>query len=243
VSPFGARGGNGGLQDGDNLCWKLAAIIRGEAPVALLGSYERERARGADENILNSSRTTTFMTPKTEAERRLRASVLALAPEFPFARALVNSGRLSRPCSLCGLPGFAADDGSVPGPLRPGMPCADGPLLDASGRPNWLLEALGTEPVLLAFADDVATAQSAVHAADEAGIARLRVVVIAEQALAVAGATVLVDRDGIVCTRYGGGPGVNYLIRPDQHVLGRWPRPSAAALAAAWHAYLWSDAA
>ncbi|MBS0374156.1 MAG: FAD-dependent oxidoreductase [Proteobacteria bacterium] len=243
VSPFGARGGNGGLQDSDNLCWKLAAIIRGEAPTALLESYERERGRGADENILNSSRTTTFMTPKSRAERLLRESVLALAPQFPFARALVNSGRLSRPCPLCGLPGFAADDGSVAGPMRPGMPCADGPLVDAAGRPGWLLETLGTDPVLLAFAGDDATAVRAVSAAGEAGIPRLRVVVVAERPLVVAGATVRVDRDGVVRARYGGAPGVSYLIRPDQHVLGRWPRPTAAALAAAWRACLRGEAA
>jgi 3-(3-hydroxy-phenyl)propionate hydroxylase len=34
VSPFGARGGNGGIQDADNLGWKLAAVVQGEAPRA-----------------------------------------------------------------------------------------------------------------------------------------------------------------------------------------------------------------
>jgi 2-polyprenyl-6-methoxyphenol hydroxylase-like FAD-dependent oxidoreductase len=32
VSPFGARGGNGGIQDADNLCWKLALVLQGAAP-------------------------------------------------------------------------------------------------------------------------------------------------------------------------------------------------------------------
>ena len=31
VSPFGARGGNGGVQDADNLAWKLAAVVQGRA--------------------------------------------------------------------------------------------------------------------------------------------------------------------------------------------------------------------
>jgi 3-(3-hydroxy-phenyl)propionate hydroxylase len=30
VSPFGARGANSGLQDTDNLVWKLAAVIDGK---------------------------------------------------------------------------------------------------------------------------------------------------------------------------------------------------------------------
>lgn len=95
VSPFGARGGNGGLQDIDNLGWKLAAVIRGDAPDQLLESYDDERIPAADENILNSTRSTDFITPKTPASRSLRDSVLALAADWPFARALVNSGRLS----------------------------------------------------------------------------------------------------------------------------------------------------
>ena len=40
VSPFGARGGNGGIQDVDNLAWKLAAVLKGEAPARLLESLQ-----------------------------------------------------------------------------------------------------------------------------------------------------------------------------------------------------------
>src|SRR5690606_19980329 len=32
VSTIGARGGNGGIQDVDNLVWKLAMVVKGEAP-------------------------------------------------------------------------------------------------------------------------------------------------------------------------------------------------------------------
>ncbi|MDP3167785.1 MAG: FAD-dependent oxidoreductase, partial [Hydrogenophaga sp.] len=39
VSPFGARGGNSGVQDADNLAWKLAAVLQGRAAPALLASY------------------------------------------------------------------------------------------------------------------------------------------------------------------------------------------------------------
>lgn len=84
VSPFGARGGNGGIQDADNLCWKLAMVVSGAAPPAFLKTYDEERGRGADENILASSRTTKFMTPKTPAERLFRDGVLALAAQAPF---------------------------------------------------------------------------------------------------------------------------------------------------------------
>jgi 3-(3-hydroxy-phenyl)propionate hydroxylase len=97
VSPFGARGGNSGVQDADNLMWKLALVVQGHAPEALLDSYDSERAEAADENILNSSRATDFMTPKSRVSKVLRQAVLGLANEFPCGRALVNSGRLSVP--------------------------------------------------------------------------------------------------------------------------------------------------
>ena len=56
VSPFGARGANSGVQDTDNLGWKLDLVLKGLAEDSLLDSYATEREFGADENILNSSR-------------------------------------------------------------------------------------------------------------------------------------------------------------------------------------------
>lgn len=143
VSPFGARGGNGGLQDIDALCWRLAAVIAGRAPAACLAAYDRERVHGADENILNSSRTTRFMTPADGIERLFRDQVLRLAGSVPFARALVNSGRLSVPCVY---PVSGHDEPDMPAFSRPGAVAPDAP---QDG--GWLLEHLGREPVLLCF--------------------------------------------------------------------------------------------
>ena len=97
VSPFGARGANSGIQDAENLAWKLAALINGEGGEALIASYDLERIQAADENIGHSTRSTDFMSPHSSAERRLRDAVLALAPKAEFARRMVNSGRLSLP--------------------------------------------------------------------------------------------------------------------------------------------------
>ena len=95
VSPFGARGANSGIQDAENLAWKLAAVLKGEAAPSLIESYERERIQAADENIAHSTRSTDFISPHSPAERRLRNAVLALAPKAEFARRMINSGRLS----------------------------------------------------------------------------------------------------------------------------------------------------
>jgi 3-(3-hydroxy-phenyl)propionate hydroxylase len=142
VSPFGARGGNGGLQDMDALGWRLAAVAKG-ADAGVLGAYDRERQFGADENLLNSSRTTRFMSPAPGAERLFRDAVLALAGKASFARPLVNSGRLSRPCVY---PLDGPDDPALPRDSRPGAVAPDAPL---SG--GWLIDRLGREVVLLAI--------------------------------------------------------------------------------------------
>ncbi len=143
VSPFGARGGNGGLEDAAALGWRLAAVLDWQAGPALLDAYDRERGYGADENILNSSRSTRFMTPGSAAERTFRDAVLALARHADFARPMVNSGRLSRPCTY---PLSAPDDPRLPAASRPGAVAPDAPLGN-----GWLGEVLGTEMTLLAI--------------------------------------------------------------------------------------------
>ena len=91
VSPFGARGANSGVQDADNLCWKLKLVLDGSSPETLLDTYDYERVLAADENILNSSRSTDFITPKSKASMRFRNAVLELSEKYEFARPLVNS--------------------------------------------------------------------------------------------------------------------------------------------------------
>ena len=122
VSPFGARGGNGGIQDVDNLVWKLALVLKGEAPASAARDLRRGAgARGGREHP-ELGRSTSFMTPKSAIEREFRDGVLALAADLPFARRLVNSGRLSVPCSLAGMRLQTPDDGAIEGPMVPGRP-------------------------------------------------------------------------------------------------------------------------
>jgi 3-(3-hydroxy-phenyl)propionate hydroxylase len=53
------------------------------APEALLDSYDAERVHGADENILNSTRATDFITPKTPVSKMFRNAVLAWPRRCP----------------------------------------------------------------------------------------------------------------------------------------------------------------
>ncbi len=97
VSPFGARGGNSGVQDADNLAWKLAAVSLGHAAPALLASYHHERHEAAEQNVLVTNRTARFLRPADGAERVFRSATISLAKRYAFARQLVNTGRMSSP--------------------------------------------------------------------------------------------------------------------------------------------------
>ena len=95
VSPFGARGGNTGIADADNLAWKLAAVLQRRAGAALLDSFNDERLEAARQNVLVTNRTARFLRPADGPERTFRSAVISLARQYPFARQLVNTGRMA----------------------------------------------------------------------------------------------------------------------------------------------------
>ncbi len=220
VSPFGARGANTGVQDAENLAWKLAAVVHGDAPPALLDSYDQERTFAADDNLLNSTRSTDFITPKSRTSLRLRNAVLELARTEPFARPLVNSGRLSTPTpyvnSALNTPDVTepADLDFSPESPRPGSPLLDA-ALRVGDQPGWLCDQLGRGFQLLSFG----SAQP------------LQVGQLAIEVLEVG--RDLMDSEGLLAQRYDGRPGTVYLFRPDQYVAARWRRFDPARVAAA----------
>ena len=95
VSPFGARGGNTGIADADNLAWKLAAVLQGKAGADLLDSYHHERHEAAQQNVMVTNRTARFLRPGTPVEKLFRDATLSLAKQHLFARQLVNTGRMA----------------------------------------------------------------------------------------------------------------------------------------------------
>ncbi|RZL90400.1 MAG: FAD-dependent oxidoreductase [Variovorax sp.] len=222
VSPFGARGANSGLQDAENLAWKLAAVLRAQAPDALLDSYAREREMAADENILNSTRATDFITPKSEVSRLFRDAVLRLARRHEFARRLVNSGRLSVPATLHDSVLNTVDVDAFDGRMVPGAVAADAPVVLSDGRAGWLLHRLGATQFSVLVFGEGAGAQASLSALAEADLPLQVECVPLDAAHALAAA------------RYDAQEGTTYLLRPDQHVCARWRRPTAAAVRAAY---------
>ncbi len=214
VSPFGARGANTGVQDCDNLSWKLAAVLAGQAPEALIDSYHEERAYAADDNIGHSTRATDFITPKSRSSLRLRNAVLELARSEPFARPLVNSGRLSTPTPYLQSSLNTPDRDRFAGRMLPGTNCADAPVRQGS-QDGWLLEQLGRGFTLLSFGPAEPVSVGGVTA---------EVIEVGRD---------IEDAQGLVAQRYDAQPGTVYLIRPDQHVAARWRQFDATEVQAA----------
>jgi 3-(3-hydroxy-phenyl)propionate hydroxylase len=204
VSPFGARGANSGIQDADNLGWKLSAVLQGDAPDSLLDSYCSEREYAADENIRNSTRSTDFITPKSTVSRLFRDAALELAKNHPFARQIVNSGRLSMPSTYLDSPINTTDESEFISAMVPGAPAVDAPIVIDRNH-EWFLSLLDGEFVCVQFG--------------ESGQ-------FVAQSIALTAALSNSARKGVsspeLIQRYDAQPGTTYLFRPDQHVCARW---------------------
>jgi 3-(3-hydroxy-phenyl)propionate hydroxylase len=218
VSPFGARGANSGLEDGENLAWKLDLILRGKAGASLLASYEIERGLAADDNIRASTRSTDFIAPHSKQERRLRQAVLSLAKEVDFAKRMVNAGRLSVP-SVYDTPLSTPDSDVWQGGPPPGASLRDAPLQTADGETTFLTDAFTAAG--RGFALLYAVNGAAIEAPD--GVELISIGPRAE----------LRDAQGLFAQRYDATPGATYLLRPDGYVAARFKHPTRAALDAA----------
>jgi 3-(3-hydroxy-phenyl)propionate hydroxylase len=222
VSPFGARGANSGIQDVDNLVWKLAFVHTRLAPERLLDSYDAERMLAADENLRHSTRSTDFITPKSQTSRTFRDAVLMLAKRHAFARKLVNSGRLSMPAILCDSPLNTPDVDAFGGGAVPGTPAIDAPVAGENGP--WLLDYLCEGFTLLIFSD-ASPSETLLREFDALASTAIpcRTVLVAETGGAFPPAVrCVVDSSGVLAQRYDANPGTAYLFRPDQHVCARW---------------------
>jgi 3-(3-hydroxy-phenyl)propionate hydroxylase len=238
VPIFGVRGANSGIDDADNLAWKLALVIGDRADEALLDSYSDERVGATHENLAYGTKSTEFMAPPSFAFDLLRTAVLSLAERHPEVRPLINP-RQTLPIAYDDSPLRGVDEGALfaagpgAGAVLPECPVTlveDGlaraahvtDLLMPSGRPGF---------TALCFADGPTPGRDLL--AIESACARIG---LGFRALAICGQTsdgatrpYALDAAGRLGERYDGAPGTVYLVRPDGHVLGRWRRFTMAA--------------
>jgi len=156
VSPFGARGGNTGVSDADNLAWKLAAVLQGKAHPSLLESFNEERLEAARENVRVTQRTARFLRPADGIERVFRHAVIGLAKQFPFARPMVNTGRMAVANLYSGSGACTYTSGGAAGLSVQNVrfTWADG----GEGTVNRLLDWAHGDLLLLVFGDQPAAA-------------------------------------------------------------------------------------
>lgn len=214
VSPFGARGGNTGIQDANNLGWKLALVIAGEAGESLIDTYHDERHHAAAENLLVTSRTARFLAPRSSAEHTLRRAALALARAYPFARPLVNTGRMSvanayPPSSAIANGGHTVQNVALA--RADGSPVTVVDLARDAGT-RFLAFAFGTPAAAAARAAFLPQRPVALHAFGPGGLA---------------------DPEGRLAAVLGARPGSVALVRPDLYVAGIFHDADPGAVAAA----------
>ncbi|WP_426054340.1 FAD-dependent oxidoreductase [Janthinobacterium sp. PSPC2-1] len=220
VPIFGVRGANSGIDDADNLAWKLAYVVKGQAPQALLDSYSDERVYAAHENLRHGTKSTEFMAPPTFAFELMRTAVLGLAGKHAHVRSLINPRQTSAiayaqsALNAPELDTFAA--GPAPGTVLPECPLAlphnggqkAGYITDLVNRTDGNFTGLyfsedGAVPAeLLALGDTLPLNTVAISRSGAQGGAW--------------------DHTAQVCSLFDAQPGTFYLVRPDGHVLGRW---------------------
>jgi 2-polyprenyl-6-methoxyphenol hydroxylase-like FAD-dependent oxidoreductase len=238
--PYGARGMNSGVQDVDNLAWKLALVLRERADPSLLDTYHPERHAAALENLRMTEATIRFIVPPNRAKRLIRNAVLRLSAPLTPLRRRVNSGKMAEPFTYADSP---LVDATEPHPLLGAL--APDFRVSVGGAETRLRRLLGESFVLLHFAVDVAGAARFVDAVETAcGALDVRLAVVLPPGTDVAGvslprATVVRDEDSGHSATYGERPRC-FLLRPDGHVMAARatmsPRELQELLSACVHA-------
>jgi len=209
VPIFGVRGLNSGVEDANNLAWKLAAVIRGWGSMSLLDSYTTERLFATRENMRHASKSAEFMAPPAPAFALMRSAVLGLAGQHHWVRSLIDP-RQSTTVGYPDSPLNQTDDAGFSAGPQSGFAFLDAQLPDGS----WLCQHVGPQFTALAF--DVPDDLGVELASSDIPIKLLRLPV-----------------SGVIAERYNAKPGTVYLLRPDGNLLVRWRHIDAIMLRAA----------
>jgi 3-(3-hydroxy-phenyl)propionate hydroxylase len=211
LPPYGARGMNSGIQDADNLAWKLAYVLNGHSDESLLDTYHDERHAAARENLGVTEATIRFMVPAGRARRFGRNLLLRLALAVKPLRRHVNSGRMAEPYVYDGSP---IVDSSRKHPLL-GVFAPDFEVV-VRGTRTRLRRLFGRKFVVLCFAPDAAAAAK-LDGTFPVPV-RLAVVLPAGSETDREDDALVVEAEPDAGAAYRTAETTWYLVRPDGHV-------------------------
>jgi 3-(3-hydroxy-phenyl)propionate hydroxylase len=83
MPPWIGQGMSAGVRDAANLCWKLAAVLHGQAPDSLLDSYQTERKPHVTEVTKRAVRTGRVITERNPVIARVRNHVMRTLLRVP----------------------------------------------------------------------------------------------------------------------------------------------------------------
>lgn len=136
--PFIGQGMGAGIRDAANLAWKVAAVIDGTLPAAVLDSYEAERAPHARAMIRLASLVGRAMTAGGTVGDRLRGVAVPLLVHLPGVRGRVLDSTTPA-LSRSSLVDRRRAGRGLAGTLCPNPVLASGERLDAEAGEHWVL--------------------------------------------------------------------------------------------------------
>jgi 3-(3-hydroxy-phenyl)propionate hydroxylase len=219
VPIFGVRGLNNGLADTENIGWKLALVLHGEADERLLDSYSPER-RGATLDVFaNATKSTRFMTPPTRGWRLAREAALSLSLKHAFPRGLANP-RQMQPYTYSESPltPYAGRNAEFAG----GPPCGSVAPNARLNDGSYLLDRACNGMTAILFCEAQPTRGQAALLAQLSQIDRRFVAVLVTSRGPASETNIIADNDGEIAHLFAAAPGTLYLLRPDLHIAGRW---------------------
>ncbi len=222
-SPAGGQGMNTGIQDSFNLAWKLALVVRGRAPAALLASYNNEREPIA-KGVLNlTDRITRVATLSNPIVKTARDFLL----QFVGGIGVLEEKFADRMSELTvNYRSSAIVENRGKGLLRAGDRAPDGELRGANGEARRLFEIF-REPQhhLLCFLGNGAREPGEIpNLGDEIQIHRIA------RGFGLTSGSDLRDSSGAVHTSYDLLSGGLVLVRPDGYIAFRSEEFDFAAL-------------
>jgi 3-(3-hydroxy-phenyl)propionate hydroxylase len=159
MPPFAGQGMNGGMKDASNLAWKLATVLRGLAPDAILDTYEVERAPVVRKMVEVSRRLGAVIMPTNRIAAAARDSIFACLNLSSRFRAFIRRGGVVPPPTIQRSTLTTRDRDALVGQMAPQPTVSAGqgasPLDRFLGCHQWLALGVGVDPVTIMSARDL----------------------------------------------------------------------------------------